>query len=81
VPDLDLDVETSELQDPRPPHEGSAATAAPFLAAHDEEAMAIRSRRKNRHIVRLARLAPEGRARDLPLIFRGVDHVWLKVLT
>jgi hypothetical protein len=30
---------------------------------------------ENRHIVRLAGLAPEGRESDLSLICRGVDHV------
>src|ERR1700716_2363117 len=44
------------------------------LAAHDEEAMAI-GHDEDRHFVRFAGLAPEGRESDLSLIFRGVDHV------
>jgi hypothetical protein len=30
---------------------------------------------ENRHSIRFAGLAPEGREGDLSLIFRGVDHV------
>jgi len=30
---------------------------------------------ENRHTVRCAGVAPEGRESDLSLIFRGVDHV------
>ena len=75
MPRLDMDVEASEVQEPiaarcqvlRPLPRHS-------LAAHDEEAMAI-GHDENRHIVRFAGLAPEGRERDLSIIFGGLDHV------
>src|SRR5260370_39161174 len=75
VPRLNKDVETSEVQDPiAPRHEVLRPLSRHSLAAHDEEAMPI-GHDENRHIVRLARLAPEGRESDLSFIFRGVDHV------
>ena len=74
MPRLDMDVETSELQDPiAPRREVLRPLPRHSLAAHDEEAMAI-GHDENRHIVRLAGLAPEGRESDLWIIFRGVDH-------
>ena len=75
VPRLDLDVETSELQDPiAPRREVLRPLPRHSLAAHDEEAMAV-GHDENRHIVRFAGLAPVGRERDLSIIFGGVDHV------
>jgi hypothetical protein len=70
-----MDVEASKVQDPiAPRREVLRPLPRHSLAAHDEEAMAI-GHDENRHIVRLAGLAPEGRESDLSLIFRGVDHV------
>ena len=70
-----MDVETSELQDPiAPRREVLRPLPRHSLAAHDEEAMAI-GHDENRHIVRFAGLAPEGREPDLSIIFRGVDDV------
>jgi len=75
VPRLDMDVETSEVQDPiAPRREVLRPLPRHSLTAHDEEAMAI-GHDENRHIVRFASLAPESRERDLSIIFRGVDHV------
>jgi hypothetical protein len=70
-----MDVETSEVQDPiAPRREVLRPLPRHSLAAHDEETMAI-GYDENRHIVRFAGLATEGRESDLSLIFRGVDHV------
>jgi hypothetical protein len=70
-----MDVETSELENPiAPRREVLRPLPRHSLAAHDEEAMAI-GHDENRHVVRFAGLAPEGRENDLSLIFRGVDHV------
>jgi len=70
-----MDVETSEVQDPIAPRpEVLRPLPRHSLAAHNEEAMAI-GHDENRHIVRFAGLAPEGRKSGLSLIFRGVDHV------
>ena len=75
MPRLDMDVETSEVQDPIASRREVLRPLPPHsLAAHDEEAMAI-GHDENRYIVRLAGLAPEGRERDLSIIFRGVDHI------
>ena len=75
MPRLERDVDTSEVQDPAAPRrEVLGPLARHSLAAHDEEAMAI-GHDENRHIVRFTGLAPEGRERDLSIIFRGVDHV------
>jgi hypothetical protein len=70
-----MDVETSEVENPiAPRREVLRPLPRHSLAAHDEEAMAI-GHDENRHVVRFAGLAPEGRESDLALIFRGVDHV------
>ena len=75
MPGLDIDVKTSEVQDPiAPRREVLRPLPRHSLAAHDEEAMAI-GHDENRHTVRFAGLAPEGRKTDFSLIFRGVDHV------
>jgi len=75
VPRLDMDVETSEVQNPIAPRREVLRPLPPHsLATHDEEAMAI-GHDENRHLVRFASLAPERRKRDLSLIFRGADHV------
>ena len=75
MPRLERDVDTSEVQDPTAPRrEVLGPLARHSLAAHDEEAMAI-GHDENRHVVRFARLAPEGCESDLSLIFRGLDHV------
>ena len=75
MPRLDMDVETSEVQDPiAPRREVLRPLPRHSLAAQDKEAMAI-GHDENRHIVGLSGLAPEGRENDLSLIFRGIDHV------
>ena len=75
MPRLDMDVETPEVQHPiASRREVPRPLPGHSLAAHDEEAMAI-GHDENRHIVRFAGLAPEGRESDLSLIFRGVDHL------
>src|SRR5260370_10689821 len=75
VPRLDMDVETSEMENPiATRREVLRPLPRHSLTAHDEEAMAI-GHDENRHVVRFAGLAPEGRESDLSLIFRGVDHV------
>jgi hypothetical protein len=69
-----MDVETREVQDPiAPRREVLRPLPRHSLAAHDEEAMAI-GHDENRHIVRFAGLAPEGRERDLSIILGGFDH-------
>jgi hypothetical protein len=75
VPRPDMDVETSEVQYPIAPRR-KVLWPMPrhSLAAHDEEALAT-GHDENRHVVRFAGLAPEGRKSNLSLIFRGVDHV------
>ena len=76
MPRPDMDVETSELQDPIAPRRKVLRPLPRHsLATNDEEAMAI-GHDENRHLERLAGLAPEGRERDLSIIIRGVDHVF-----
>src|SRR5260370_42129113 len=72
VPRLDMDVETSEVQDPiAPRREVVRPLPRHSLAAHDEEAMAI-GYDENRHIVRFVDLSPAGRQMNLSLISCGV---------
>src|ERR1700680_741514 len=68
VPRLDMDVETSEVQEPiAPRREILRPLRSHSLAGHDEEAMAIGDD-ENRHLVRFAGFTPEGRESDLSLI-------------